>query len=195
VLGENLVGAVLRTVPLLSFDGYVTRFVYAAHQAAALAAVGAFRAGGRFNPPGIAALYTSVRRAVALIEATQFFDDNDPIKPMLMMSVRLATDAVLDLTDGGILTALGTTRAELTRRIPDKSLGSAVPQVLGRLAEASGRIGALIVWSRLEAAGRNIVLFPDRLGMSYELYDPAGDFPTQHPAIADALQRLMEPPW
>jgi hypothetical protein len=114
---------------------------------------------------------------------------------MLMMSVRLATDAVLDLTDGAILAELGTTRDELTQRIPDKSLGTAVPQVLGRLAEVSGRVAALIVRSRLDAAERNVVLFPDHLGMSYELYDPAGDMRTQHPAIADALHRFMEPPW
>lgn len=192
---ERLAEAVLQSAPLLSFDGYLTRFVYAAHQRTALEAVGSFHAGGRYNPPGVAALYTSYRRATALIEATQYFEDEDPIKPMLMMSVRLETAALLDLSDPSLLAELETSREELTQRIPDLRAGTALPQVLGRVAEASGRIGGLIVWSRLLVDERNVVLFPDQLGMSYELYDPAGDIPTMHPAIADALRRLMEPPW
>ena len=192
---ERLAEAVLQSAPLLSFDGYLTRFIYAAHQRTALEAVGAFHTGGRYNPPGVAALYTSYRRATALIEATQYLEDEDPIKPMLMMSVRLETAALLDLSDPSLLAELGTGREELTKRIPDLHTGTALPQLLGRVAEASGRIRGLIVWSRLLVDERNVVLFPDRLGMSYELYDPAGDILTMHPAIADALRRLMEPPW
>jgi hypothetical protein len=182
VFDERRAGAVLKSAPLLSFDGYLTRFVYAAHQRTALEAVRALHAGG-------------YRRATALIEATKYFEDEDPIKPMLMLSVRLETVAVLDLTDPGLLAALGTSRDELTQRIPDLRVGTALPQMLGRLAEASGRIGALIVWSRLVDDARDVVLFPERLGLGYELYDPADDIPTVHPAIADALHRLMEPPW
>ena len=192
---ERRAEAVLQSAPLLSFDGYLTRFIYAAHQRTALEAVGAFHTGGRYNPPGVAALYTSYRRATALIEATQYLEDEDPIKPMLMMSVRLETAALLDLSDPSLLAELGTGREELTKRIPDLHTGTALPQLLGRVAEASGRIRGLIVWSRLLVDERNVVLFPDRLGMSYELYDPAGDILTMHPAIADALRRLMEPPW
>jgi RES domain-containing protein len=195
VFDERLAGAVLQSAPLLSFDGYLTRFVYAGHQPTALEAVGAFHAGGRYNPPGVAALYTSYRRATALSEATQYFEDEDPIKPMLMLSVRLETAALVNLSDPNLLAELETSREELTQHIPDLRAGTALPQVLGRVAEASGRIGGLIVWSRLLIDERNIVLFPDQLGMSYELYDPAGDIPTTHPAISDALSRLMEPPW
>jgi RES domain-containing protein len=195
VFDERRAEAVLQSAPLLSFDGYLTRFIYAAHQRTALEAVGAFHTGGRYNPPGVAALYTSYRRATALIEATQYLEDEDPIKPMLMMSVRLETAALLDLSDPSLLAELGTGREELTKRIPDLHTGTALPQLLGRVAEASGRIRGLIVWSRLLVDERNVELFPDRLGMSYELYDPAGDILTMHPAIADALRRLMEPPW
>ncbi|MBD5634515.1 MAG: RES family NAD+ phosphorylase [Candidatus Eremiobacteraeota bacterium] len=195
MVDEARVRQILASAPLLTIDRYVTRFVYAAHQTSALEAVGAFKEGGRYNPPGVSALYTSLQRQTALAEATQFFEDEDPIRPMLMMSIQLQPDPiVLDLTNLAILRSLDTDRDELTQRIPDKRLGTTAPQTLGRLAESSGRVGALIVWSRVNRSRKNVVLFPDRLGITYSLYDPSGDIRTLHPAIADAVRLLMEPP-
>jgi RES domain-containing protein len=192
VFDERRAEAVLQLAPLLSFDN--TLRGAPTHCSRSRWRLSRGRS-GRYNPPGVAALYTSYRRATALIEATQYFEDEDPIRPMLMMSVRLKTDALLDLSDPNFLDELGTSREELTQRIPDFRAGMTPPQNVGRVAEASARIGGLVVWSRLLVEERNVVLVPDRLGMSYELYNPAGDIPTMHPAIANALRLLMEPPW
>jgi RES domain-containing protein len=70
------------------------------------------------------ALYTSLRRATALAEATQLIEDDDPIKPMLMLSVKVSS-ARIDLTEASTLKKLGTTRAELGVLLMDKSGGTA----------------------------------------------------------------------
>lgn len=182
----------LDALPLLPVDRYVTRFIFDAHRGTALEVVGALRVGGRYNPPGTPALYTSLLRATALAEATQLFDDEDPIKPMVMLSVRVESDKIADLTQPGTLRALGTDQAELTAKIADKGLGTAAPQILGRVAHETGRIDGLIVWSRVSPREKNLILFPDRLGMGYDLNDPSGNLPAIHPAIMEALNALMQ---
>lgn len=182
----------LGALPLLSVNRYVTRFIYEAHRGTALDVAGAVGTGGRYNPPGTPALYTALRRATALAEATQLFDDEDPIKPMLMLSVRVDSKNIADLTNAATLRALGTSRAELSDIIIDKGAGNAVPQILGRLAYETNRIEGLLVWSRLSPREKNLILFPDRLGMRYDLHDPAGELPTVHPAIMEAMRVLMQ---
>jgi len=39
---------------------------------------------------------------------------------------------------------------------------------------------------------KNLILFPDRLGMGYDLNDPSGNLPAIHPAIMEALNALMQ---
>jgi hypothetical protein len=111
---------------------------------------------------------------------------------MVMLSVRVASENIADLTEAPTLRALGTNRAELTQLIVDKCIGNAVTQRLGRIAYDTGRIEGLIAWSRPCTREKNLVLFPDRLGMGYDLHDPAGDLPSTHPAIMEALRSLMQ---
>jgi RES domain-containing protein len=188
---EAKINAVLQSLPLVRFNRYVTRFIFEAHRGAALDVAGALRVGGRYNPPGTPALYTSLRRVTALTEATQLFEDEDPVKPMVMLTVRVDSRKIADLTSPAALRALGTNRAELTALIIDKQPGNAVPQVLGRIAHETGRIEGLLVWSRVSQRERNLILFPDRLGMRYDLYDPAADLPSLHPEIIEAMRALM----
>jgi hypothetical protein len=75
--------------------------------------------------------------------------------------------------------------------IVDKKAGNAVPQVLGRIAHDGGRISGLLVWSRLRKREKNLVLFPDRLGLDYELHDPDDDLSSIHPTIMDAMRTLV----
>jgi RES domain-containing protein len=58
---------------------------------------GAARHGGRFNPKGTPALYTSLRQETAWLEAQQGFAFK--AQPMTMVSYRVECDDVLDLTD------------------------------------------------------------------------------------------------
>ncbi len=94
--------------------------------------------------------------------------------------------------DAPTLRALGTNRAELAAFIADKGLGSAAPQLLGRVAHDTGRIEGLLVWSRVSTREKNLILFPDRLGMRYDLHDPTGELPSVHPAIMEAIRILMQ---
>jgi len=66
---------------------------------------GAARFGGRFNPVGMAALYTSLRLETAWLEAQQGF----PFKgqPMTMRAYEVDCDGVVDLTDPAALPELG----------------------------------------------------------------------------------------
>lgn len=185
----------LAKAPLQHIKAYVTRFIADAHRGTALETYGAVRNGGRYNPPGIPALYTSFLRDTALREATQFLGDSDPVRPMTMLSIKVHNDRILDLTRSSTLSELRTSRRELTRLIVNKADGHTAPQILGRIAHDSGLFGGLIVWSRVRHKDRNLVLFPDRLGMDYQLYDPANDIPTTHPAITEALRILMDPPY
>ncbi len=61
--------------------------------------VGAARHGGRFNRPGVPALYTSLRQETAWAEAQQAF----PFKPQPLTLCAYAVDCddVADLTDSG----------------------------------------------------------------------------------------------
>ncbi|MDX6752137.1 RES domain-containing protein [Geminicoccaceae bacterium 1502E] len=72
---------------------------------------GARRHGGRFNPPGSAALYTSLRPETAWLEAQQGF----PFKPQPLTLCAYEVDCtdIVDLTDMAVLAILETDAASL----------------------------------------------------------------------------------
>jgi RES domain-containing protein len=142
-----------------------------------MATVGALARGGRFNPPGIGALYTSIQRVTALSEVTDLISDDDPLVPYLMLTAEYETDRVLDLTDSVVLRRLETTVAELVERIPRFALGTAPTQLLGAAA-VDARFQALIAPSRPRPDGTNLVVFTDlvRTGDVVVYDDPPGRF-------------------
>lgn len=89
--------------------------VYRAHHPrwsfAPLSGEGAERHGGRFNPPGVPALYTARRMETAWLEAQQGF----PFKaqPMTLVAYDVACDDVLYLTDAATRAAVGVDLADL----------------------------------------------------------------------------------
>ena len=84
-----------------------TGIVYRAHNPrwafAADSGAGAASAGGRFNPAGLPALYTSLRFETAWLEVQQAF----PFKaqPMTLCAYEVDCEDVLDLTDAATLAA------------------------------------------------------------------------------------------
>jgi len=72
---------------------------------------GAARSGGRFNRPGTAALYTSLRFETAWLEAQQAF----PFKaqPLTLCAYEVDCEDVLDLTDTATMAAHRAMRADL----------------------------------------------------------------------------------
>jgi len=83
----------------------ITGTVYRAHEPrfafGPASGDGASRHGGRFNPVGLPALYTSLSTATALREAQQGFT----FKPVTLCAYRVACDDVIDLTDRAVRAA------------------------------------------------------------------------------------------
>ncbi len=78
---------------------------------------GAARFGGRFNPKGIPALYTSLRLETAWLEAQQGFAFKP--QPMTMVAYEVDCDDVADLTDPALRAELGCAWEDLaSRRLP-----------------------------------------------------------------------------
>jgi RES domain-containing protein len=177
VLAGHLLHAALAKIQPVHRSGYATRFVAERHRRTALAAVGAVTRGGRFNPPGIAALYTSLQRVTALSEVTDLVSDDDPLVPYLMLTAEYEIDRVLDLTDVDVLNCLELTAAELVERIPRFALGTAPTQFLGEAAVAA-RFQAIIAPSRPQRDGTNLVIFTDlvRTGDVVVYDDPPNRF-------------------
>jgi RES domain-containing protein len=86
---------------------------------------GAARTGGRFNPVGMAALYTSRRFETAWLEAQQGM----PFKaqPLTLCAYTVACDDVLDLTDPAIRTANAITPADLACPWKDLATRGVIP--------------------------------------------------------------------
>ena len=189
---ESHLQAVLGKAPLRSINRYVTRFIPARHGTTAVNAGLTTATGGRYNPPGVPALYTSLSRAVALAESTRLITDDDPLEPYLMLSLAVRSKRILDLTEATLLRQLRTTRREITAPLADPSVGTAPTQIIGRLAHTAGTIDGLLVFSARLPREINLVVFPDHLGMDYQLYDPDHVLPAVHPDIAAALMALME---
>ncbi len=177
MLAGDPLHAALAAIQPVRRSGYATRFVAERHRRTALATFGALARGGRFNPPGLGALYTSLQRATALSEVTDLISDDDPLVPYLMLTAEYEIDRVLDLTDGAVLRRLETTASELVERIPRFTLGTAPTQLLGAAA-VGARFQALVVPSRPRPEGTNLVVFTDlvRTGDVVVYDDPPGRF-------------------
>jgi RES domain-containing protein len=111
--------------------------------------------GGRYNPKGaFGALYCGETPAVCSAEIRKVTAGRI-LNPLVLASVRVELQRVLDLTDHAILQRLGLRPEDLV--LPNW----AETQELGRLARAAG-FEALLAPSAA-ATGRNLVIFPDHL--------------------------------
>lgn len=126
----------------------LTGFVYRAHNPrwafAPDSGEGAASAGGRFNPLGMQALYTSRRFETAWLEAQQAF----PFKaqPMTLCGYEVDCGDVLDLTDAVTLTEHGITPADLACPWKDLSTRGIKPSswaITERLV-AAGTAGVIV---------------------------------------------------
>lgn len=145
--------------------------VYRAHNPqwswAPLSGEGARRHGGRFNRPGIPALYTSLSPLAAIREAEPL---GRPMQPLVLCAYEIDANPVFDAQDNASRVAMGVNAADLSCSTWEAEMHSgAVPasQALAdRLIEA-GYVGMLV---RSYATGSgvddvNLVLWswgPDR---------------------------------
>ncbi len=139
--------------------------VYRAHNPrwsfAPLSGDGAARSGGRFNPVGVPALYTSRRMETAWREAQQGFAFK--AQPLTICAYEVDCTDVADLTDTATLAAYGATVAILASPWEAIFLRGGKPPTwdLARRLIANG-IAAIIVPSLAPgalAADRNVVFY------------------------------------
>lgn len=149
---------------------------------------GAARHGGRWNRPGVRAVYASLDLITATYEAYQNFLDYgfslSAVRPRVTVGALAKLGTVLDLTDSAIRRKIGFTLTELLdedwEAIQARGEESWT-QAIGRGARQAG-FEAILVSSARHRGGRNIVIFPDGLapGSSLELLAPR-DLPP-HPS-------------
>ena len=105
---------------------------------------GAALHGGRFNPKGVATLYTSLRLETAWLEAQQAF----PFKaqPMTMVAYRVDCADIVDLTDPTARDAAGVAMSDLACAWEDMAARGRTPPTwtLARRLMADGSAGILV---------------------------------------------------
>jgi RES domain-containing protein len=108
----------------------------------ALSGEGARRLGGRFNPKGMPALYTSLEPMTAIREANQA----GALQPTVLVSYAADLDPVFDSGDAEALTAFGASADMLgddTWRLRMRT-GEAPTQALARRLTAAGYVGVIV---------------------------------------------------
>lgn len=125
----------------------VWRVISADFQASPLSAEGARRLGGRWNPPGVAVLYTASTEALAYLERFVHLGAELAESPHLMVKIEVPDSAG----------ALSLERAGLPRNWKAVPVPASV-QAIGRRWVTEGTTLALSVPSVLAESDRNILL-------------------------------------
>lgn len=151
------------------FDGVIVRSVGTKYATARdfLSGAGAARTGGRWNPPGLPAIYASLDVITATREAYQNFVNfgfpMTAISPRVTAGARATLSKMLDLTDETVLSQIGFSTADLVEEewqaIQDGGEESWT-QAIGRGCQQAGFEGLLAVSAQNED-GKNIVIFPE----------------------------------
>ena len=140
------------------FDGVVWR-----HMFAGLDVARANTRGARWNPRGVAAIYTSLDRGTALAEG-DYVVASQPVPPRTtrqLYEVHVTLVRIVELTDRRLLRELGVTEVDLESR------DHAVCRTVGGACHWLGLDGILV--SSARASGTNLVVFADRMDVDAAL--------------------------
>ncbi|MGA0539239.1 RES family NAD+ phosphorylase [Neotabrizicola sp. VNH66] len=126
-----------------------------------LSGEGARRFGGRFNPKGMPALYTTLDPVTAVREVSQI---GQPLQPTILVSFHADLEPVFDGTDPALLSARGLSPADLAADDWRLHMGrgrEAPTQKLARALYAEGFAGMLAPsYARLAPPqARNLILW------------------------------------
>ena len=152
-----------------------------------LSALGSALAGGRFNPKGFEALYTSLEIETMIAEM-QHYANTDPrlagrFRPSSILTLEATGLRILDLSNIEIQALLGTNTQELSGnfiRMQNRGLESPT-QTLGRINIEHLFFDALITESARQENGKNLVIFPDVADLhkcTVTVFDPENVLPT-----------------
>jgi RES domain-containing protein len=127
---------------------------------------GSRRFGGRWNPPGLAAVYASLTPETAMAEtlahARYFGLSEYDAMPRTFVAISVDLSSVLDLTDGKVRQRLAFSLKRIVETDWRKETDAGKVPFTQWLGHAAADVGfeALLVPSAAEANGRNIVAFP-----------------------------------
>ena len=135
-----------------------------------LSGVGASKSGGRWNPPGLNAVYGSLDVITATHECYQNFKDygfgGQSIRPRVIAGANVRLHQVLNLTNPKVRRIIGFTLAELLDEDWDaiqEQGQESWTQAIGRGCSQLGFEGILVPSARHRPHGINLVYYPDRL--------------------------------
>ncbi len=151
-----------------------------------LSGAGAKQRGGRWNSPGLAALYGCTTDTAALEEAkaNDRYYGIETKTPRLLVAINAKVGHLLDLTSPAIRRKLGINLPELAGEDWRKLLQSgqeSLSQTLGRAAASTGASGLLVRSASVRNA-HNVVIFP-----------PLGTSGRLSIIESEALARLTQP--
>lgn len=131
---------------------------------------GAAYGGGRWNPPGVRAVYGSLDVITATKESYQNLINagfkNKNIRPRVIAGATVKVKRLLDLTDANIRRKLGFRLDELLDEDwKGIQLGGeeSWTQAIGRGCREAGFEGLVVPSARDRPKGTNLVIFPDKL--------------------------------
>jgi RES domain-containing protein len=169
---QELFDRILACLPLavkLKATGFRSAGVKYANETDLISGDGAGYYGGRWNPPGIRAVYMSLDPVTATKESYQElakFGFKDSIKPRVMAGAKLKLRRLLDLTDAKVRRKLRFRLDELTREDWHAIQSGGVEswtQAIGRGCRLAGFEGVIAPSARYRG-GKTVVAFPDNLG-------------------------------
>ncbi len=133
---------------------------------------GSQRFGGRWNPPGLAAIYASLTPETALAEtlayARYYGLTAQAVMPRTFVAISFNLKRVLDLTDGDIRRRLAFSQQRIIETDWRAEMGEGNVPLTQLLGQAAAEIGleGLLAPSAAEPSGQNIVAFPQNFKTS-----------------------------
>lgn len=186
-LFDRIAACLPQAVPLNS-AAFRSVGVKYANEADLISGDGAAYYGGRWNPPGVKAIYASLDPVTATRESYREFvrygfSDED-IRPRVLAGLRVNARRLLDLTDAKIRRKLGFSLDDLRNedwRAIQEAGEESWTQAIGRGAPAAGFEG-LIAPSARHRGGTIVVLFPESLDSGSTVEPMAKDELPPHPS-------------
>lgn len=159
----------------LDITGYRSATPKYAQETDLLTGEGSRLHGGRWNPPGIAAVYASFTPETAMEETLAHFRyygiPPHAAMPRIFVAIRAQITKVLDMTEGANRRRIRIAESRLLEcdwRDDMRRGKEALTQLLGRAAKEAD-FEAMVVRSTADKAGYNMVVFPENLRTSSQL--------------------------